>query len=77
VTLKNAVFWDVEPCRSCVNRRFGGTSAFLHLRSSFYVHLQIQRLCRKIYSLRLLGRVKSYIEQKETLVVAHCQSLAQ
>jgi hypothetical protein len=23
--LKNAVFWDVAPCRSCVNRRFGGT----------------------------------------------------
>jgi hypothetical protein len=21
----NAVFWDVAPCRSCVNRRFGGT----------------------------------------------------
>jgi hypothetical protein len=25
--MKNAVFWDVAPCRSCVNRRFGGTSA--------------------------------------------------
>jgi hypothetical protein len=25
VTMKNAVFWDVAPCRSCVNRRFGGT----------------------------------------------------
>jgi hypothetical protein len=23
--VKNAVFWDVAPCRSCVNRRFGGT----------------------------------------------------
>jgi hypothetical protein len=23
--MKNAVFWDVVPCRSCVNRRFGGT----------------------------------------------------
>jgi hypothetical protein len=22
---KNAVFWDVAPCRSCVNPRFGGT----------------------------------------------------
>jgi hypothetical protein len=20
--IKNAVFWDVAPCRSCVNRRF-------------------------------------------------------
>jgi hypothetical protein len=25
VTMKNAVFWDVAPCRSCVNLRFGGT----------------------------------------------------
>jgi hypothetical protein len=26
VTMKNAIFWDVAPCRSCVNRCFGGTS---------------------------------------------------
>jgi hypothetical protein len=25
VTMKNAAFWDVAPCRSCVNQRFGGT----------------------------------------------------
>jgi hypothetical protein len=25
VTMKNAVFWDVALCRSCLNRRFGGT----------------------------------------------------
>jgi hypothetical protein len=24
VTMKNAVFWDVTPCGSCENRRFGG-----------------------------------------------------
>jgi hypothetical protein len=24
-SVKNAVFWNVAPCRSCVNRRFGGT----------------------------------------------------
>jgi hypothetical protein len=24
VTKKNAVFWDVAPCRYCINRRFGG-----------------------------------------------------
>jgi hypothetical protein len=23
--MKNAVFWDVALCRSCVDRRFGGT----------------------------------------------------
>jgi hypothetical protein len=25
VTMKNSFFWDVAPCRSCLNRRFGGT----------------------------------------------------
>jgi hypothetical protein len=30
VPMKNAVFWDVALCRSCVNRRFGGTYR-LHL----------------------------------------------
>jgi hypothetical protein len=30
VTMKNAVFWDVMPCGSCRNRRFGGTYR-LHL----------------------------------------------
>jgi hypothetical protein len=24
VTIKNGVFWDVAPCGSCKNRRFGG-----------------------------------------------------
>jgi hypothetical protein len=31
INLKNAVFWDVALCRSCVNRRFGG-SYRLHLQ---------------------------------------------
>jgi hypothetical protein len=31
VTMKNAVFWDVSPCRSCVNRRFGGI-CHLHIQ---------------------------------------------
>jgi hypothetical protein len=25
VTMKNAVFWDIMPCGSCKNQRFGGT----------------------------------------------------
>jgi hypothetical protein len=25
VAMKNGVFWDVTPCVSCKNRRFGGT----------------------------------------------------
>jgi hypothetical protein len=31
VTMKNAIFWDVAPCSSCVNWRFGGTYR-LHLQ---------------------------------------------
>jgi hypothetical protein len=31
--MKNAVFWDVAPCRSCVNRRFGRTYR-LHIQGS-------------------------------------------
>jgi hypothetical protein len=26
VTMKNGVFWDVTPCDSCKNRRFGSAS---------------------------------------------------
>jgi hypothetical protein len=25
VTMKNGVLWDIMPCGSCKNRRFGGT----------------------------------------------------
>jgi hypothetical protein len=31
VTVKNAVFWDMVPCRYCVNQHFGGT---------YHLHLQ-------------------------------------
>jgi hypothetical protein len=31
VTMNNAVFWDVAPCRCFVNRRFGGT---------YHLHIQ-------------------------------------
>jgi hypothetical protein len=29
--MKKSVFWDVPPCKYCVNRRFGGTYR-LHFR---------------------------------------------
>jgi hypothetical protein len=38
VTMKNAVFWDMGPCRSCVNRRFGGT---------YRLHLQGRKICER------------------------------
>jgi hypothetical protein len=34
--MKNNVFWDVAPCRSCVNRRFGAT---------YCLHLQGRKIC--------------------------------
>jgi hypothetical protein len=33
IYVKNDVFWGVAPCRSCLNRRFGGTYG-LHLQGS-------------------------------------------
>jgi hypothetical protein len=32
VTMKNGFFWDVTPCGSCKNRRFGGTGSVSILR---------------------------------------------
>jgi hypothetical protein len=34
VTMKNGVFWDVTPCGSCKNRRFGGTFGISSQRAS-------------------------------------------
>jgi hypothetical protein len=36
--IKNAVFWVVAACRSCVNRRFVGTYR-LHLQAAVFSHL--------------------------------------
>jgi hypothetical protein len=30
MTMKNAVFWDIVPCGSCKNQRFGGTQRLHH-----------------------------------------------
>jgi hypothetical protein len=30
VTMKNAISWEVTPCGSCKNRRFGGTPRLYH-----------------------------------------------
>jgi hypothetical protein len=52
VTIKNAIFWDVAPCTSCVNQRFGGT---------YRLHLQGRRI-------RERGtRVSRWLLQSKTL----------
>jgi hypothetical protein len=42
--LKNAVFWDVALCRSCVNRRFGGTYRHLQGRKVRELGTSVRRL---------------------------------
>jgi hypothetical protein len=39
--LRSAIFWDVVPCRSCVNRRFRGTYR-LHLEGRKNLHARNQ-----------------------------------
>jgi hypothetical protein len=39
--MKNAVFWDVAPCSSCMNRRFGGT---------YRLHLQGRKIRERVTS---------------------------
>jgi hypothetical protein len=47
--MKNAVFWDVAPYRSCVNRRFGGT---------YRLYLQGRRIvgCVVFYATRIVSK---------------------
>jgi hypothetical protein len=40
--LKNAVFWDVAPCKYFVNRRFGGTYR-LHIQGIINAQAMNQR----------------------------------
>jgi hypothetical protein len=42
--LKNAVFWDVAPCITCVNRRFGGM---------YHLHLQGKKIRERETSCRM------------------------
>jgi hypothetical protein len=30
--MKNAIFWDVTPCDSCKNRRFGGIASIIKVK---------------------------------------------
>jgi hypothetical protein len=48
VTMKNAIFLDVVPCRSCVNQRFEGTYRF---------HLQGRKIRKRGTSCHLLTLV--------------------
>jgi hypothetical protein len=75
-SLKIAVFWDVAPCRSCVNRRFGET----------YRHLSHWFLARGFFYtedggdtfLRNVGWHKLYTESQSKNGILHshrCENL--
>jgi hypothetical protein len=44
VTMKNAVFWDVMPCGSSKNRRFGGTCHLHHQGDIVFLRIMLQLL---------------------------------
>jgi hypothetical protein len=58
--MKKAVFWDVAPCRSGVNRRFGGT---------YRLHLQGRR-----DNIRESACEASVRDVKDRLVILSCSS---
>jgi hypothetical protein len=66
--MKNAVFWDVAPCRSCVHRRFGGTYR-LHLQGRKIRDLSLQPLAHAGSSLADVSTLKVVeIHSSETSV---------
>jgi hypothetical protein len=58
VTMKNVVFWDVTPCRACVNRSFGG-----RYRLHFQGRKIRERETYKILSNILLSRLSPCIDK--------------
>jgi hypothetical protein len=58
VTMKDAVFWDVDPCRYFVNRRFGGMYR-LHLQGIRNPRAMNQR--EQVYSYLLTLVHRSWI----------------
>jgi hypothetical protein len=50
VTMKNAIFWDVAPCRFCVNQHFGGM---------YRLHLQGRKINERGISMSRWQRTES------------------
>jgi hypothetical protein len=59
--MENAVFWEVRPCRYCVNRRFGGS----------YLHLEVREIRER--GTRLSRWLQRYVPAKRRLTqYLHC-----
>jgi hypothetical protein len=69
--LKNAVFWDVTPCGSCKNPRFGGTHRFHHHgEKNQHSELQLLVTANAVTSLLILFiLIMEAIRSSETLVL--------
>jgi hypothetical protein len=85
VTMKNAVFWDVASCRSCVNRRFGGTSAatcsrWFFARGFFYPEDGGDTFLRnvdshKIYIHDATSQKTTFFDYEYDMVITECLNL--
>jgi hypothetical protein len=76
VTMKNAVFWDVATCRSCVNRLSGGTyqsaatcSRWLLGRSFFYLEDGGDTFLRNVGSHKIYTRKQKYFDHVKIFIV--------
>jgi hypothetical protein len=56
VTMKNAVVWDVVPCRYCVNRRFGGI---------YHIHFQNRKILEEGTSVSRWLQTESPVENTQ------------
>jgi hypothetical protein len=54
--MKNAVFWDVAPCRSCINRRFGRT---------YRLHIQGRKIREQGTSVSMWLQTESPVENTQ------------
>jgi hypothetical protein len=65
--MKKAVFWDVVPCRSGVNRRFGGTYR-LHLQGRGEIRKSAREASVRDVKSRLVLEINTASASREGMV---------
>jgi hypothetical protein len=55
--MKIAVFWDVAPCHSCVNRHFGET---------YRLHLQCRKICEREHEAAVSSALETSVHTRTT-----------
>jgi hypothetical protein len=60
--MKNVVFWDVTPCGSCKNRRFGGKYVFKGATRRNIQEDGIHHVMRRSESLKLSDHFENFYE---------------